>query len=294
MTNPNELAKQEQFQDEPGSVPEARAESFRLPKLTYRVWKVWRRNYDVFIKTFKVSFFPPLLEPIFYLAALGTGLGALTAGSANLLGGQSYIQFITPALISITIMYSSFFECTYGSFVRMYYQRTFEGIIATPISVEEVIGGEILWGATRALIGSAIVLAVVAAFDLVVKPPLITSPLFLLVLPIAFFSGLLFSSIALCFTALAPNIDFFNYPQFLFITPMFLLSSTFFPLALLPQPLQIFSEAILPLTHTVNLIRWSIFGNGNMPFQFSVLWIAVIAPFFFVLAINLMKKRLIK
>jgi lipooligosaccharide transport system permease protein len=294
MTNPDEPAKEEQTRNEMRSVSEARAESFSLPKLTYRVWKVWRRNYDVFIKTFKVSFFPPLLEPIFYLAALGAGLGALTAGSANLLGGQTYYQFITPALISITIMYSSFFECTYGSFVRMYYQRTFDGIIATPISVEEVIGGEILWGATRALIGSAIVLAVVAAFDLVIKPPLITSPLFIFVLPIAFCSGLLFSSIGLCFTALAPNIDFFNYPQFLFITPMFLLSSTFFPLSLLPKPLQIFSEAILPLTHTVNLTKWSIFGNGTLSFALSLLWIAIIAPFFFVLAINLMKKRLIK
>jgi lipooligosaccharide transport system permease protein len=262
-----------------------KSEGFGLPKLTYRVWKVWRRNFDVFMKTFKVNFFPPLLEPIFYLAAMGTGLGALITQSIE---GQSYIQFLAPALVSITIMYSSFFECTYGSFVRMYYQRTFDAIIATPISIEEVIAGEILWGATRSLIGGAIVLGVVAAFGL------ISSPLFLLVLPVAFFAGLMFSAIGLCFTALAPNIDFFNYPQYLFITPMFLLSSTFFPLTLLPRPLQIFAQAVLPLTHTVNLTRWSIFGSGELSFIPSLVWIAAVTPVFFVLAINLMKRRLIR
>lgn len=237
------------------------------------------------MKTFKVNFFPPLLEPIFYLAAMGTGLGALITQSIE---GQSYIQFLAPALVSITIMYSSFFECTYGSFVRMYYQRTFDAIIATPISIEEVIAGEILWGATRSLIGGAIVLGVVAAFGL------ISSPLFLLVLPVAFFAGLMFSAIGLCFTALAPNIDFFNYPQYLFITPMFLLSSTFFPLTLLPRPLQILAQAVLPLTHTVNLTRWSIYGSGELSFIPSLVWIAAVTPVFFVLAINLMKRRLIR
>jgi lipooligosaccharide transport system permease protein len=266
-------------------------EGFRLPKLTYRVWKVWRRNFDVFMKTFKVSFFPPLLEPIFYLAAMGAGLGALITQQIE---GQSYIQFIAPALVSITIMYSSFFECTYGSFVRMYYQKTFDAIIATPISVEEVIAGEILWGATRSLIGGSIVLAVVAGFGLVATP-LISSPLFVLVLPLAFFAGLMFSAIGICFTALAPNIDFFNYPQYLFITPMFLLSNTFFPLTLLHNlPLQIFSQAVLPLTHTVNLTRWSIFGSGDLSFVLSLIWIAAVTAVFFVLAINLMKKRLIR
>ena len=266
-------------------------EGFGLPKLTYRVWKVWRRNFDVFMKTFKVSFFPPLLEPIFYLAAMGAGLGMLIP---QLIEGHPYIQFIAPGLVAITIMYSSFFECTYGSFVRMYYQRTFDAIIATPISVEEVIAGEMLWGATRSLIGGSIVLGVVAVFGLVVKP-LITSPLFILVLPLAFFSGLMFSAIGICFTALAPNIDFFNYPQYLFITPMFLLSNTFFPLTLLHSlPLQILSEAALPLTHVVNLTRWAFFGSGDFSFALSIIWIVAVTIFFFVLAINLMKRRLIR
>jgi lipooligosaccharide transport system permease protein len=185
-------------------------------------------------------------------------------------------------------MYSSFFECTYGSFVRMYYQKTFDAIITTPISIEEVIAGELLWGATRSLVSSTIVLAVVAAFGL------ISSQLFILIPLIAFLGGLMFSAIAMVFTSLAPNIDFFNYPGFLFITPMFLLSGTFFPLTSLPEFMQVFAKAFLPLTHVVNLSRSLVTGNLESSPVISLVWIAAATLIFFVLSINLMKRKLIK
>jgi lipooligosaccharide transport system permease protein len=264
-----------------------------LPKLTSRVWLVWRRNLEVFTKTIFVNFLPALIEPILYLAAFGVGLGALITGTVN---GGSYIQFIGPGLIAISVMYGSFFECTYASFVRMYFQKTFDAIIATPVSVEEVIVGELLWGATRAAINGTIVLAVVAAFGLV------SSPLALLVPIVAFFGGLLFASLAMCFTALASTIDFFNFPTFLFITPMFLLSGTFFPLILLPNVLQTTALSIMPLTHIVDLTRGLMTGTmqsflGLSPeamWVLAVVWIAGVTLLFFVLAINMMKRKLIK
>jgi lipooligosaccharide transport system permease protein len=264
--------------------PDRVASMFRLQELTYRVWKVWLRDWDVFMKTWKVNFFPPLLEPIFYLVAMGYGLGSFISP----IQGLPYIQFIAPALVAISVMYSSFFECTYGSFVRMYYQKTFDGIITTPISVEEVIAGELLWGATRSLISSSIVLAVVAAFGL------INSPTFVLIPLLAFLGGLMFSSIGMCFTALAPNIDFFNYPGFLFITPMFLLSGTFFPISSLPQFMQFIANAFLPLAHQVTLSRALILGNIESSLLFNVAWIVAVTIVFFILSINAMKKRLIK
>jgi len=264
-----------------------------LPRLTYRVWSVWRRNFDVFKKTIFVNFLPALLEPILYLAAFGVGLGALITGTIE---GSSYIQFIGPGLISIAVMYGSFFECTYASFVRMYYQKTFDAIIATPINLDEVIAGELLWGATRATINGTIVLAIVAAFGLV------SSPLAVLVPVLAFLGGLLFASLGMCFTALAANIDFFNFPSFLFITPMFLLSGTFFPLTVLPSVLQTAALAVLPLTHLVGLTRGLVLGRMESFLGFSpevlaglsVVWMLFVALFFFVLSIVLMRKKLIK
>ncbi len=265
-----------------------------LPHLSARVWTVWRRNAEVFLKTIFVNFLPALLEPVLYLAAFGLGLGALITGSVG--GYGSYIDFIAPGLIAIAVMYGSFFECTYASFVRMYFQRTFDAIIATPVSVEEVIAGELLWGATRAMINGTIVLAVVAAFGL------ISSPWFLLVPVVAFFGGLLFASIGMCCTALAGTIDFFNFPTFLFITPMFLLSGTFFPLSVLPNTLQAVALGVLPLTHVTDLTRGLMFGRmdtflGLAPetmWILGVAWIGLVTLLFFFLAISLMKKKLIK
>ena len=256
---------------------------FSFPRLSYRVWKVWRRNVDVFMKTIRVNFLPSLLEPILYLLALGLGLG----GFVQPIEGMPYINFIAPALVSISIMYGSFFECTYASFVRMYFQKTFDAIVATPVSVEEVIAGELLWGATRAAANATIVLAVIAAFGLVSNPSFILVPL------LSFFGGLMFASLGMCFTAIASNIDFFNYPTFLLITPMFLLSGTFFPTSSLPPPAGIAAQ-FLPLTHVVNLSRGLISGTIGVPLLLSAVWIAVATPVFFILSINLMKKRLVK
>jgi lipooligosaccharide transport system permease protein len=262
---------------------------FTIPKLSYRVWKVWHRNFDVFTKTIKVNFLPSLLEPILYLLAFGFGLG----GFIPSIQGQTYIAFIAPALVAISVMNGSFFECTFASFVRMYFQKTFDAIVATPVSVEEVVAGELLWGATRATINTTIVLAVVAAFGL------ISSPLFLLVIPLAFFGGLMFASMAMCFTSVAPNIDFFNFPSFLFLTPMFFLCGTFFPLTSLPIAAQGAAMA-LPLTHVVNLTRGLVSGqlepilglNPAVLILVSFAWVIAVTIFFFVLSINLMKKRL--
>ncbi len=269
---------------------------FGIPKVTYRVWKVWRRNADVFMKTIGVNFLPSLLEPILYLFAFGFGLG----GFIPEINGQPYINFIAPALVAISLMNGSFFECTYGTFVRMYYQKTFDAIVATPVSVEEVMAGELLWGATRATINATIVLAVIAASGLFVSQPLISSPLFFLIPVIAFIAGLMFSAIAMCFTALAPNIDFFNYPIFLFVTPMLFLSGTFFPLSSLPEAAQGLSLYVLPLTQVVNLTRGALTGTTETLFglstqtliPLSVVWVAIVTVVFFILSINLMKKRL--
>jgi lipooligosaccharide transport system permease protein len=269
---------------------------FSIPRLSYRVWKVWRRNLDVFLKTIKVNFLPSLLEPIIYLVAFGFGLGGFIPSIA----GMSYVNFIAPALVAIAIMNGSFFECTFASFVRMYFQKTFDAIVATPVSVEEVVAGELLWGATRATINTSIVLVVIGVASLVTPEPIITSPLFLLVPVIAFLGGLLFSAIAMCFTAIAPSIDFFNYPAFLFITPMMFLSGTFFPLSSLPSAVQGLALAVLPLTHLVNVTRGAIAGGvepilglgTDALLAVSVVWLAAVTALFFVLSINLMKKRL--
>lgn len=256
---------------------------FTIPKLSQRVWKVWIRNFEVFMKTYKVNFLPPFFEPLLYLFALGYGLGTYVGD----IDGVSYPRFIAPALIAISIMNSSFFECTYGSYMRMYYQKTFDAIIATPLNIEEVIAGEILWGATRSFINATIMLVVIAAFGI------IDLRYSLLIIPFSFLAGALFASIGMCFTAISPNITAINYPTFLFITPMFLFSGTFFPLSLMPIPIQYFAIAFLPLTHVVSIVRALTLANLNEFMILNFVWIIIASVVLFVLSVNLMKRKLV-
>jgi lipooligosaccharide transport system permease protein len=236
------------------------------------------------MKTYKTNFLPSLLEPVLYLVALGLGLG----GFVQLINGEPDINFIAPALVAVSMMFSAFYECTFATFVRMYFQKTFDAIIATPINIEEVIVGEILWGATKSLINSSIVLGVIFAFGLA------PSIFLLLIPPLAFLVGLLFSSIAMCFTAIVPNIDSFSYPNFLFITPMFLLGGTFFPLTAMPGFLQAIAQLFLPLTNAVALSRALALGRLEISLLLNLTWLLIVTPIFIVISINLMKRRLIK
>ncbi|MEM3607032.1 MAG: ABC transporter permease [Candidatus Bathyarchaeia archaeon] len=256
---------------------------FKIPNVSYRAWKVWLRNKDAFMKTAKANFIVPFLEPIFYLLAIGFGLGFYIGEINNV----SYPVFIAPALICISIMYSAFFECTYGSFVRMYYQKTFDAIIATPLNIDEVIFGEILWGSTKSVINASIMLLVVSIFHLVKLPDSI------LIIPLAFIVGFTFSTIAMCFTAISPTIDSFNYPTFLFITPMVFLSGTFFPLSILPKLIQSISFVIFPLTHALYISRELTTGALELRSILSLIWLTTVGAILLILSINLMRKRLI-
>ena len=258
-------------------------ELFALPTLSRRTIEVWRRNAKVFMKTYRVNFIPPVVEPILYLAALGFGLGLFVKE----IEGVSYAKFIAPALIGITIMNASFFECTYASFVRMYFQRTFDAIMATPLNVDEVIAGEMLWGATRSVISTSIMLAVITVFGLA------TYPFALLAIPFAFVGGLMFAAFGMCFTAITPRIDSLNYPTSLFVTPMFLVSGTFFPLSALPSGVQTFANLFVPLVPVVKISRAVTLGRLELDLLLSLVWILAVAGVFLIIAVNMMKKRLI-
>jgi lipooligosaccharide transport system permease protein len=262
----------------------------RTPSLTHisrRFARVWQRNFTVYQKTWKISFIPPMLEPLFYLLAFGYGLSAFV-GEIPYEGYKvAYMNFIAPALIAITIMYSAFFENTYASFVRMYHQKTFDAMLATPLFLEDIIAGEIIWGATKSVFSTAIMMVIISLFGLIQYPQ------GLLILPLAFLGGIAFGSIAMFFTGIVPNIESFNLPIFLFITPMTLFSGTFFPLDRLPLWAQSLS-IIFPLTHLVNLVRSFCFGLTDLHLLWHCAFLLIFCLIFFPLAITRMKQRLVK
>lgn len=258
----------------------------RPSQLSCRTFRVWQRNFSVYRRTWKISFLPPLLEPLLYILAFGVGLGVLV-GELQYAGRQlSYTTFIAPALVSVAIMYNAFFECTYNSFVRMYYQKTFDALLATPLNLEEIILGEMLWAATKSMIAATLMATVISLCGF------FSFPGALLVIPLAALGGLMFASIGMIFTALVPGIETFNLPIFLGITPMFLFSGTFFPLQNLPGWAQNVAQ-LLPLTHLVALVRGSTLHLWSGTLWLSLIYLLVATLILLPVAIALMVRRIV-
>ncbi len=209
------------------------------------VLAVWRRSWTLYGRTWKYTIFPNFFEPVFYLTAIGIGVGAYITEMA----GKSYIAFLAPGLLCVSAMHGASFEVTYNLFVRMHFEKAYDAMLTTPIEPDDILIGEVLWALTRASIYGGGFFVVAALFGLV---PLPQGLLALVLIPL---SGLLFASIGLVFTLRIPSIDLFSFYFTLFMTPLFLFSGVFFPLEerLAPPWLQV--AEILPLVHPVRLAR---------------------------------------
>jgi len=255
--------------------------------ISWRAIRVWQRNFDVYLKTWKVNFVPPLLEPIFYLFAFGLGVGNLVT-AVTFEGRQvPYLQFIAPGLIAVTTMNHGFFETSYASFVRMYFQKTYDAILSTPLTIEDVVLGELIWAATKSVFAALIMFAVAMAMGL------LSFPNASWILPVCLIAGMVFASLGMCFTAMVRTIEMFNLPVFLFVTPMFLFCGVFFPLASLPSWIQHVAW-LLPMTHLVSALRTISLGGmrrGILIEIFVLILMALVFPF---LSIVMMKRRILK
>jgi lipooligosaccharide transport system permease protein len=259
----------------------------QLSAISTRFRHIWFRNLITYRRIWRVNFLVPLLEPGFYILAFGLGFSGLI-GAVDYAGMQlAYTRFMAPALVATACMWNAFFETTYTSFVRMYYQKTFDGILATPMSMEEIIVAEIVWAASKAAAAVAVMLAVLIPIGYANFPGA------LVCIPIAFLGGLAFAAIGMFFTGVIPTIDMFNLPIFLFITPMFLFSGTFFPVSGIPDWAGIFT-LIFPLYHLVELMRYFCIGAMESNPLLNLAYLVGFTVFFGFLALLTMKRRVIK
>jgi len=253
--------------------------------LSYRIYYVWKRNLIAYKRFILPTLLVSLGEPFFYLIALGLGLGAYM----GMLQGESYIRFLAPGLIIASCMMTATFECLYDSFVRMIHEKIYSSLIVTPISAEDVVAGDIVWGVFRGVI-SGFLMFVIALFlrAIPATPQAILGFLLLMIVV-----GMLFGSLAMIVTAFAPNFDFFNYYTQLVVSPIFFFSGVFFPLDRFPKLIQ--NIALLsPLTHGVTIARAISSGNFYPFLIVNLVAIIVPAAVAFYLAVYFMKRRLIK
>jgi lipooligosaccharide transport system permease protein len=258
---------------------------FRIPDVRVRsAWRLWQRNAAIYRKTYLVNILPNFFEPFFYLLAMGLGLGAFLGREVL---GFEYIDYIAPGLAATAAMYGTSFEVTFNCFVKMQFGKVYDAAMATPLTIEDVGLGELLWGTTRALIYGQVFVLIAAAFGVVHTPLVIFTPVAIVLI------GMMFSVIGLTFTAIIPLIDYFTYYWTLFITPMFLFSGIFFPISGLPTWAQVMAW-FMPLHHAVNLMRALTLTGDVRAAVLAALWIVGITALLFVLPLNLLRRRLVK
>jgi len=246
-----------------------------------RALSVWHRNFTVYKKLYKSSMVLNFVEPILYLLAFGIGLSYYLRE----INGIPYIKFIAPGIVASSSAFAAAYECTYGTYVRMHYQKTFDAILATPVNLNDLVLGELLWGATKSLIYGTIIISVISVAGLV------DSWMILLTIPLISLSGFLFSEISIIAAATVPGIDSFNYFYTLFMTPLFLFSGIFFPLENLPgiiKDLAFFN----PIYHMVEIMRSA--SQGKADFINHILWLITTVLLLIIPPFRLMKRRLIK
>ncbi len=253
--------------------------------LSYRVYYVFLRNLISYKRFVVPTFLVSLVEPLFYLVTFGIGMGAYI----GYFGGKPYLFFLVPGVLVAAVMMSSSFECLYGTFVKIIHERIYDSLIATPVSAEDAVAGDIAWGAFRGMISGTLMMLV--ALFMGVSPASIPSLLLLLVLMV--FVGVMFASLAMIVTSFAPSFDFFNYYTELVITPMLFFSGVFFPLDRFPPWMKVLAE-FLPLTHAVRISRSVYAGTFEAGLIWRSLVIVGLETTAFFIAIKSMKRRLIK
>jgi lipooligosaccharide transport system permease protein len=252
------------------------------PSFIQRVYSVWYRHILVYVKNIFSNGIPPFLEPLLFLAGVGIGLG----GFVGEIDGIPYVTFLAAGIIAPPAMFTAAYECTFGTFIRLEFDKVYDGMIAASITVEDLFIGEILFAGTKGLFFSSAVLAVLSVFGLIESSMAVFSVL------VGFFTGMMFAALSLLVTSFVNNINHFNFYFTGFITPTFFLSGIVFPLNTLPKFVEMFAQ-IFPLVHSVNLMRAFCFNKFAFSLIGDFLYIIVFVLVIGFLAILRLRQKII-
>ncbi len=249
----------------------------RVAGLFPRIGAVWFRHMRVYVKNLFSNALPPFIEPIIFLAGIGLGLGA----AVGTMDGIPYIRFLALGLLMTAAMFTAAFEMSYGTYIRLAFEKVYDGMLGAPLTAFDLMAGEILWCGTKGAVFTASVLLVCLLFGALPFGWVIASPL------VGFLAGLMFAVLALLVTTMVSNINNFNFFFSGLLSPMFFFSGVVFPISNLPQWLFPVAE-LMPLTHPVRLVRG--IAGGLEPIH---LWDLLYILFFIALVGWLAVKRMI-
>lgn len=221
--------------------------------IQWQSFAVLTRHLRVHVRNWHTMLVPPICEPLILLLAFGVGLGRQIESFRWQGLELSYLTYLAPGMLAYTAFMIAFFQALFGAFVRMHFQKSWEGQLTTMVRLEHVVWGEALWAALYAT-GYAVVLGLVlCVFGLLGYLDLHFYWLPVAV-PLLFLAALAFASVGLFFTSIVPTIDHMSLPFFLVIMPIAFASNTYFPL----PDVVVLNEIVMlnPLNHLAQGMRW--------------------------------------
>jgi lipooligosaccharide transport system permease protein len=243
---------------------------------------VWAKELTLFRRYWRSTTFSAVLEPTVYLLAFGVGIGSLVAT----VNGIRYVEFLGTGVVATAVLFTSAFAGMFTTFVRRVYQRSYDAMLAAPVDVHELVLAEATWIATKAGVYGCAPLLVAIGFGLTPSWGMLLVPF------VGVLTGLGFAMFGIWVSAIVPAIDSFNYVISAVLTPLFLVSGTFFPISGLPSWLSAITVAN-PLYHCVELVRHCAFGLQPVADTGHVAALAVFAAAMAAGAIRRMRRRLI-
>jgi lipooligosaccharide transport system permease protein len=251
--------------------------------------RVLQRNLLVYRRTFRGSIFSSFVTPLLFLTAMGLGLGQLVTRDVSSLPGGDYLAFLGPGIMAATCMQSAVFESTFPIMGKIMWRRNYEAMLATPIEVRHILGGELMYIALRMVLISSVFLLVLTLFRIP------TSFLALLAVPSCVLLGVAFSAAIISFAATQKNDAGFAWMFRFVINPLFLFSGTFFPLSQLPDWIE-WIAAATPLYHGVSLVRGVVLNDAATlaGWPWHVAYLVIFASVFGVVGHRLLRRRLVK
>jgi lipooligosaccharide transport system permease protein len=252
------------------------------PGVVWRIYAVWLRHLRVYMRNFVSNALPPFIEPLIFLAAIGIGLGTYITR----MQGVPYVTFLATGLPITTAMFTSAFECSFGTFIRLEFDKVYDGMLGAPLTVTDLILGEIVWGGTKGFFFSCAVVLVSSFFGVMPLPHSIAIPL------VGFATGLAFGALSLFITSFIKTITHFNFYFTGFISPMFFFSGVVFPLENLPEVVRPIAE-VVPLTHCVRLSRALAFFRFDILHLWDFAYIVFFTALMSLLAVLTLRHRMV-
>lgn len=263
----------------PTPLPSVVASLLRARRLVQRNLLVYRHSWVVIVSGF--------FEPLFYLIGIGYGLGTFV-GTVEVAPGFTipYAAFVAPGLLAMAAMNGAIAETIFNVFFKLNFQRTYDGILATPLGIREIAIGELIWSLMR---GAGYSVAFVL---LMLVLGLLFSWWAILVVPGAVLLGAAFSGAGLATTSFLKTVQDFDLPMGLVVMPMFLFGGVFFPLDVYPDAVRWIIEA-LPLYRGVHLFRGLTTGILDPVMLIDVAYLLVFTAIGLAIAMRQMERRLI-